>query len=557
MRARGAARRAWAGLVFAGRARRGYATLACVSLAAALLVASVSAATAQTRAQTLAKTPAPSARYPLIPAGVCEPCHPAQYRAWVGSTHARSRGAAVLAWMKKASIETHGARVNEWCLSCHAPDYAYAGRPPAGLALGALPKGVPDGVQCDFCHTAIGPVGANSSGWSRIDVQLGGPKTGQFRDAVSPAHRTAYSTYLARSSFCGACHDESHSGRIGGPGATYTEWTASSFAKQGITCQDCHMPKGRAQAAKGGPMREGVRAHAFAGGNVRAGGAALAQARLRKLAGRVVDTTVEERAMLRRAARVEVTAGRDRGRRGDPLSVEAKVTNIGAGHAIPTGVPELRRMWLELRLLDQAGRVVAAKDEVFTTVYEDASGRHDGTVASWNAAKVYSDTRIGPGLTAEVPLELAIPTTMSGDALTVRATLKYRSLPDGWAKAHGLKGADATNPVTVMAEATPTVVKIDTSLFDRLAAAALGAQATSYALRALFLLLLIAAYAWLATLWFRTRRGRRPEALGPGGHREVEDPAQPEEPPVGYTPSSDKARARAPKKPERKGRDET
>lgn len=539
MRVRGAAR-AWAGLVLGGRARCGYATFACGFLAVALLAGSVSAATAQTKAQTLAKTPAPSTRYPLIPAEACEPCHPAQYRAWVGSTHAKSRGAAVLAWMKKASIETHGVRVKDWCLSCHAPDYAFAGRAPDGT-LAVLPKGVPDGVQCDFCHTAIGPVGAGSPGRSRLDVQLGGPKTGQFRDAVSPAHRTAYSTYLARSSFCGACHDESHSGRVGGPGATYTEWAASSFAKQGIACQDCHMPKGRAQAAKGGPMREGVRAHAFAGGNVRAGAAVLAQARLRKLAGRVVDTTVQERAMLRRAARVEVTAGRDRGRRGDPLSVEAKVTNIGAGHAIPTGVPELRRMWLELRLLDQAGRVVAAKDEVFTTVYEDASGRHDGTVASWNAAKVYSDTRIGPGLTAEVPLELAIPTTMSGDALTVRATLKYRSLPEGWPKDHGLKGADATNPVTVMAEATPTVVKVDTGLFDRLAPAVVGVQGTSFALRALFLLVLLAAYAWLATLWFRGRRGKRYGAEGRS------------EPPVGYTPSSDAARARAPKERKRKG----
>lgn len=508
MRARGA--RGWAVRVLAGRARLGYATLGCALLTAALLAASASAAAAQTKAQTLAKTPAPAARYPLIPAGVCKPCHPAQYRAWVGSTHARSRGAAVLAWMTKAGVETHGVRVKDLCLSCHAPDYAYAAGPPDGT-FAVLPKGVPDGVQCDFCHTAIGPVGANSSGWSRIEVQLGGPKKGQFRDAVSPAHRTAYSTYLAKPAFCGACHDQGHSGRVGGPGATYTEWAASTFAKQGITCQDCHMPKRRAQAAKGGPMREGVRAHSFAGGNVRAGAAALAQARPRRLAGRVVDTTAQERAMLRRAARVEVKTGRDRARRGDALSVEARVTNIGAGHAIPTGVPELRRMWLELRLTDKAGRVVAAKDEVFTTVYEDQRGVHDGSVASWNAAKVYSDTRIGPGLTAQVPLEITVPTTMAGDALTIEAVLSYQSLPEGWAKENGLKGAAATNPVTVMAEATRTVVKIDTSLFDRLAAAALGVQATSYALRALFLLVLLAAYAWLATLWFRTRRGRRAE----------------------------------------------
>jgi hypothetical protein len=240
---------------------------------------------------------------------------------------------------------------------------------------------------------------------------------------------------------------------------------------------------------------------------------------------------------------------------------------------------------------------VAARDEVFTTVYEDASGRHDGSVASWNAAKVYSDTRIGPGLTAKVPLEIAVPTTMAGDVLTVRATLKYRSLPEGWPKEQGLKGVDATNPVTIMAEATATVVKVETSLFERLASAAVGVQATSFALRALFLLVIFAAYAWLATLWFRGRRGKRPDTSGaeeeqeadmatpedemkgsePGDVQEmrgflpgldsdvprepdrvdVTDPAQPEDPPVSYTPSSDEARARAPKKRKRKGQDET
>jgi hypothetical protein len=398
------------------------------------------------------------------------------------------------------------------------------------------------GVTCDLCHT-ISALPAQWPGDGVFRLAPGSVKRGQLRDAVSPAHRTAYSQLHTRSDLCGACHSQTHPTLGFLVDDTYRQWAASTFAKQHITCQDCHMPRRRAQAAKNGPMRDDARAHTFAGGNVRIGAPALA------------------RAMLRRAARVEVTTGRTRARRGDKLSISARVTNIGAGHAIPTGMPELRRMRLELRAVDGEGRVVAMGGEVFTTVYEDASGRHDGTVPFWRAVKVYSDTRIGPGLTAEVPLEITVPTTMAGDALTIEAVLSYQSLPDTWAKEHGLKGAAAANPLTVMAEATPTVVKVDTTLFDRLASAAVGVQATTFALRALFLLVLFAALAWLTTLWFRGRRGTQPEAPGPEEHSEVQgapppdEVEQPEDPPVGYTPSSDKARTRAPRK--RKGRDKT
>lgn len=520
-------------------AARAWARLGLVVLACVMFVGASPPAAGATGVWSLP----PSAVQPLIGLGAiqsfdsCSRCHRVQAQQWRASVYGRDDEPVFVAAYARASRDTSGD-VDDYCPRCHIPQALLSRRsfPPSQLYRRWGPSG--GGVTCDICHTISG-LSPDWPGNGSFLLSPGSVKRGQLKDAVSPAHRTAYSKLHTRSGFCGTCHSQTHPTRGFLVDDTYGEWAASTFAKQNITCQDCHMPKRRAQAAKGGPMRDDARAHTFAGGNVRAGVPALA------------------RAMLRRAARVQVTTGRERARRGDKLTVEARVTNIGAGHAIPTGMPELRRMWLELRAVDGAGQVVAATDEVFTTVYEDTSGVHDGTVPFWRAAKVYSDTRIGPGVTVDVPFDVTVPPTMAGDALTIEAVLLYQSLPDSWAKDHGLKGAAATNPITVMAEATPTAVKVETTLFDRLASAAAGVQATTLALRALFLLVLFAAFAWLATLSFRARRGTRADALGVAEAPEVdvatppEEAEQPEEPPLGYTPSSDKARTRAPRK--RKG----
>ena len=197
---------------------------------------------------------------------------------------------------------------------------------------------------------------------------------------------------------------------------TYYEWLYSDYANGGVyapqfagfkpdgivsSCQDCHMARTVGEAAESffSPVfRDCVTtgclpAHVFVGGNTwvpqiiqdprwRLNSAADASA--------LNQTTVEARDMLRRAATLQLTVneGED--------TVTVRVTNE-IGHKLPTGYPEGRRMWLNLRAYDADGRLI----------YE--SGAYDtatGVLDKDPAIKVYeAEQGLTPELAAVVGLE--------------------------------------------------------------------------------------------------------------------------------------------------------
>ena len=61
--------------------------------------------------------------------------------------------------------------------------------------------------------------------------------------------------------------------------------------------------------------------------------------------------------MIREAAPVQVQSNWKGGRK-EAIKVVASVSNVGAGPLIPTGIPSIRKMWLEVSILD--GSTVAA-----------------------------------------------------------------------------------------------------------------------------------------------------------------------------------------------------
>src|SRR5690606_18457556 len=108
---------------------------------------------------------------------------------------------------------------------------------------------------------------------------------GPFDDAVSGAHSGTHEStglpYLKSSQFCGECHDVTNPEGIRLEEA-FSEWQNSPAAKQGITCQACHMgpvqgvpiadcdrPLGRAAKVPGIPDEQlplrNLTDHTFAG----------------------------------------------------------------------------------------------------------------------------------------------------------------------------------------------------------------------------------------------------------------------------------------------------
>ncbi|MHB8253300.1 MAG: multiheme c-type cytochrome [Acidiferrobacter sp.] len=163
----------------------------------------------------------------------CARCHKAQYDAWRTSRHAQAMGPGVIGQLAAAG-PTQWAFVRG-CLSCHAPGDRQWRAVRTFIAHGRLTDLARQGVTCADCHVR--------------HYQRFGPPLAPYIAAGRVVHNgfTPESAFT-RSRFCISCHQFHKNGtRLNGVllENTYQEWRASPYAKEGITCQSCHMPGGR------------------------------------------------------------------------------------------------------------------------------------------------------------------------------------------------------------------------------------------------------------------------------------------------------------------------
>ena len=403
---------------------------------------------------------------------VCSACHAttgsdaAPHDSWRGSLMAQA-GRDPLFFAQLATANQDVANVGSFCLRCHVPMAVVSGNVtvPDGSALSARDA---EGVDCHFCHSMVDPVyraGVSPArdesvlaGLDAVPAHVGnamfvldptGVRRGPRVDAL-PSHELLASPYHRSSALCGTCHDvgnvavarqDDGSYRYNALDTptdsedlaqqfplerTYSEWRLSAFARGGVdmggrfggeggtivsSCQDCHMPVRAGLACSSGPVRADLRSHDFAG----------ASSWVLDIIGRYYadDPAVDpdaialgmERAndMLRRAASLQLEQ--------QPGGVlRARVINE-SGHKLPTGHIEGRRAWVEVRVFDSAGGVLAVYggydpataelDEAGTVVYEMAVGLSDAAAAMTGhdagrtthmalADTLVKDTRIPP-----------------------------------------------------------------------------------------------------------------------------------------------------------------
>lgn len=390
---------------------------------------------------------------------VCADCHTTLFRQWGGTMHSFAATDPVYVALYMLADEQTKGQAEQMCAGslCHSPVGHLAGEiPPVdGSKLSAVSA---RGVFCDFCHTVAR---AKAVGNGAYEVDPGIVKRGPYADAVSPAHATAYSKLHTSSEFCGICHEVKHP-KYGTPlETTYSEWKRSPYntrdPRTRRTCQDCHMGPGApaslgpkpGRAALAGPSRPNIYSHDMAGANV--------------LVGRLLgDTSTVGRAtaFLKSAAALEVSAGTPRAGR---VAVTVKVTNVGAGHSLPTGVTEMRQMWVQVDVLDARGKVISkhgALDDdgevpdgirVFHTVFGDQQGKPTDYI--WFATKVISDDRIPPKGSKTVRYSVR---TGAGRPARVVARLMYRPMQQYLADM-ALGTGKVVVPVVEMARATAVV----------------------------------------------------------------------------------------------------
>lgn len=272
----------------------------------------------------------------------CETCHLDLVKSWQKSTHATSAtNPLFLSFFNGFGTESGDnagigykhdfPNSNGNCVTCHIPMQAF------NNPFNSDPnkaKGVErEGVSCDICHKieaiTLDSIGGNPG---ILSMELHRPKENQlfygpYTD-VFPGDDSFHPLYL-KSQYCAPCHHGSFWNQL--VYSEFQEWSESSYAKNNIHCQDCHMkPDGVTTRfvpkEKGGVLRkpETIPSHDFNGINDIG---FMKDAIQLKQESHIVEDTVTVRVIIK---------------------------NTKAGHHYPTGNP-IRNMILLVGVVDGNG----------------------------------------------------------------------------------------------------------------------------------------------------------------------------------------------------------
>ncbi len=416
---------------------------------------------------------------------ICGACHNVIFEQWKGGVHSNAFKDPIFQKATKlflAEAETEGELEEaRSCVRCHTPLGHLSGE--IGTTeddydnqnLDALQSG----IFCDFCHSIKSTAGIGNAPYT-VGLESAGEnkkvKWGPRDDAVSPYHGTAFSELHTRSEICGTCHDVTHTLNGMPIERTYTEWREGPYntgdPATTVYCQDCHMrqlpgvpatgsterPDNPGVSAIGGKERNHVYTHFFVGGN----------AALPTLFEGGEQNSQMARERLQNCATIEISAP------SLPLiwqqaTIQIKVNNVGAGHYLPTGLSEVREMWLEVIIKDALGRIIFKSGTVdyrgnvdpqarsFSIKLADKDGNYTINVAK--ADHILSDTRIPPKGSATEEYRFLVPITgLLG--YSIKATLHYRSAPQSLID--DLLGDETIElPIIEMASATAEVKLVD------------------------------------------------------------------------------------------------
>ncbi|RJP79096.1 MAG: cytochrome c554 family protein [Desulfobacteraceae bacterium] len=377
----------------------------------------------------------------------CGECHSEIFHQWKGSMHSLSQKdpiyLSVSEYIRKGLIDRNEIAEAESCVKCHVPVGVVTGYPQkTSDDRKNIPEIANHGIQCDYCHSATHADKMYNNG---LVLSPGngeedpGVKRGPFPDSESDFHESAFSEFHTGSEICGTCHNVKHVVYMTDLETTYEEWKRGPYNHKDpdkrITCQGCHMfqrpgipatgsterPKNKGVAADDGPVRDHIFTHYFVGGNG-------------FVPGLFSDQTKSKMAddRLRNAATLSIETGKVKDGK-----LEIVITNTGAGHDLPTGLTDIRQMWLDIEIWDKHQKkqlYVSGKPDkdhylpegtiIYNTVFGDGKGN-----PVWNIAKakeILSDKRIPPqqSVTETIPLPPGKWTELS-----VQVKLLYRSAP--------------------------------------------------------------------------------------------------------------------------------
>jgi len=268
------------------------------------------------------------------------------------------------------------------CARCHAKQYGewqgslHHGADSPGLRA-QIDYGLADPIACRRCHAPLAEQadptlradGASCAGCHVRRWERHGPPNLASSLLRDPSYPLTTLPIYERADFCMPCHQLTPRDALAGKPLldTYKEWLEGPYMRRGIQCQHCHMPN---------------REHRFLG--------------------------IHDRETFRQGIALRADARAKDG----VVTAVAELTNIGAGHYLPT--TPTPAAWLRLELLDARGQVIGRAEQ-----------RIGRDLAFDGEFRERADTRIPPG--EHVTLARAWTTR---DAVTARVTVEVH--PDDY-----------------------------------------------------------------------------------------------------------------------------
>ena len=270
----------------------------------------------------------------------CGQCHKDIFADWEHCPHAHSSATPVFAAAYMQVYFEQGESVRPACLSCHAPVAYFNNDPRLTQPISR------EGVSCDFCHSIAEVLPGTLEG-PQFRFEFGGVKQGPLKTPKSPAHSTRFNELYRQSLFCKGCHEQKS--QSGLPViTTFSEWEQSPYPDKGITCQKCHM-----QPVAGKTVAEFVKktaANQISNHNIAAGH----------------SLTKRRQALEIKIAAIETHRNR--------IRVQVDLTNTGAGHKMPTGLP-VKKIILEVKIEDVNDGHRQIQQRVYQKIVADKQGR--------------------------------------------------------------------------------------------------------------------------------------------------------------------------------------
>lgn len=376
----------------------------------------------------------------------CRTCHTAFYEQWSQSMMSQ---AYTHHWDEIEYFDlavAHAAKVPELkdavdgCNGCHAPLAYMAGvLPPARPSEGSMAN---ESVSCEVCHLIQGTKENPPHNFSYI-IQPGPTKYSSRENAMeSPAHKIVTSPFHRTTEFCGICHNEKNPFGIWVK-STQLEWAEGPYAKEGVRCQDCHMPKTPFIYASMGRKYDDARLHLFHGAH--------------------------DPGKVRGTIELRINPDIREAEPGEVVVFTVALFNQKTGHKFPTGSVEDRIAWLDVTASDASGKTyhlavdkkgfegeeytisgdylayqdmgiplgitdfkgvqrdgIPAGNRIFRMPYFDPQGNM--TIMQWNTKTQGVDYRLGPRETKTETFTFQIPFDAAPGEMTVTARLNYQLL---------------------------------------------------------------------------------------------------------------------------------